>query len=180
MNNLFILPIIYSALFGITIKVADLMDEHGLKWFKGSRVLFGILWGIFGSLLMLSSNALVAGAFLAMILGCLVRNLLDYRNHQIGAAIMYITGFGLVQVDFHSFIVFFILFVILGSIKDYTDDVLHIEKGFIKIFELMPYYPTISLIYSLIFGNWLLFFTLTTFTIFYNVTKLIGKKKGYK
>lgn len=140
-----ILPIAYSALFGITIKVADLLDEHGLKWFKGDRIIFGFLWGIFGSLLMLNSDPVIASAFLAMILGCLVRNRLDYLNHQIGAALMYLTGFGLISVNFTTLVIFFILFVALGSIKDYTDDVLHIKKGIIKVFELMPYYPAISL-----------------------------------
>ena len=175
-----ILPIVYSALFGITIKVADLLDEHGLKLFKGDRIIFGLLWGIFGSLLMLKTNPVIASAFLAMILGCLVRNRLDYLNHQIGAALMFLTGFGLVLVNFTTLIIFFLLFVTFGSVKDYTDDVLHIKKGALKIFELMPYYPVISLVYCLISGNWLLFWTLTVFTILYNITKIIGKNRGYK
>lgn len=175
-----LLPIAYSALFGITIKVADLMDEHGLRWFKGDRIIFGFLWGTFGSLLMLNTDSVIAGAFLAMILACLIRNRLDYLNHQIGASLMFITGFGLVLVNFKTFLIFFLLFITFGSIKDYTDDVLHIKKGVVRVFELMPYYPLISFVYCLKYGNWLLFWTLTTFTILYNVTKTIGKSKGYK
>ena len=51
MIDLFSLPIIliFAALYGITMKIADLLDEHGLKWFKGSAIIFGILWGLFGS-----------------------------------------------------------------------------------------------------------------------------------
>ena len=36
--------VIYAILFGITMKIADLLDEHGLKSFKGADILFGFLW----------------------------------------------------------------------------------------------------------------------------------------
>ncbi len=81
-ENLFSNPMIllYALLFAITMKVADLFDEHGLKWFKGSTILFGFLWGGFGALLVLSNNT-IANIMLAMSLAFLVRNRLDYLNH---------------------------------------------------------------------------------------------------
>ncbi|MFT4311377.1 MAG: hypothetical protein ACMXX7_02015 [Candidatus Woesearchaeota archaeon] len=39
------LLLINSFLFGFFTKLADLLDEHGLKMFKGADILFGILWG---------------------------------------------------------------------------------------------------------------------------------------
>lgn len=45
MIDLFSIPMIvlYAVLYGLTMKVADLSDEHGLKWFEGSAIIFGFL-----------------------------------------------------------------------------------------------------------------------------------------
>ena len=91
-ENLFSIPmiILYALLYGITMKIADLFNEHGLKWFKGSKILFGLLWGAFGALLILSNNT-IANIMLAMNLAFIIRNRLDYINHQIAASIIIIS-----------------------------------------------------------------------------------------
>ena len=68
-ENLFSIPmiILYAILFGSTMKIADLLGEHGLRWFKGSALLFGILFGSFGALMILSNNFL-AHFFIAMLI----------------------------------------------------------------------------------------------------------------
>ncbi len=47
--------LILSALFAISIKLSDLVDEHGLKLFPGSKSLLGILWRILSYLLLLTT-----------------------------------------------------------------------------------------------------------------------------
>ena len=89
---MFSLPIILfcAVLYGITMKLADLLNEHNLKWFKGSALIFGILWGAFGALLIFSNNA-IANIILAMNIAFIVRNRLDYLNHQAAATIIIIS-----------------------------------------------------------------------------------------
>ena len=94
MINLFSVPLIllYSILFGIFMKIADFHNEHRLKLFKGGAIFFGVFFGIFGSLIILSNNVL-ANAILALIIASLARGLIDYPNHGIAGTIMLITFF---------------------------------------------------------------------------------------
>ena len=46
--------------FGVTNKLADLMNEHGLYWFRCCNLLFGFIWGGLGALLILAGAALQA------------------------------------------------------------------------------------------------------------------------
>ena len=82
----YIVPV-FSCLFAVTMKIADLLDEHGLSFFKGADILFGVLWGIFGALLCLS-HTIIANVILAMMMGFVIRKRLDYINHIIAFIIM--------------------------------------------------------------------------------------------
>lgn len=81
-----------SILFSVTMKIADLLDEHGLKWFKYADVLFGIFWGGFGALLAVTDDA-IANVLLAMMIGFVIRKRLDYINHIIAFTIITSTIF---------------------------------------------------------------------------------------
>ncbi|MFH1661803.1 MAG: hypothetical protein ABIA02_01785 [Candidatus Falkowbacteria bacterium] len=180
-ENLFSIPmiILYSILFAITMKLADLMDEHKLKWFKGDAILFGFLWGAFGALLVLSNNT-IANIMLAMNLAFIIRNRLDYINHQIAASIIIISFLFSSIFNPTLFLVFYAIFLIFGSSKDYIDDILKKKKGaLIFLNEAMLYYPIPALIYCLLYGNWIVFWAFLVYTIAYDITKFIYKKKGY-
>ena len=90
-ETLFSVPmlLVYSVLFGLTMKIADLLDEHGLKLFKGSALLFGILWGGFGAMMILGNNIL-ANFFLALLIHWILRYRIDHLNHGVAASIMLI------------------------------------------------------------------------------------------
>jgi hypothetical protein len=92
MNYLFSLPLIvlYAILFGSTMKIADLLGEHGLKWVKGSTLLLGIIFGSFGAMLILSSNIL-ANFFIAMLIHWTLRYRIDSLEHGFAGAIMFST-----------------------------------------------------------------------------------------
>lgn len=181
MINLFApyLILLYAVLYGLTMKIADLLNEHKLKWFKGSAILFGFLWGGFGVLLVLSNN-LIANIMLAMNLAFIIRGRLDYINHRIAASVI-IIGF-LFSSIFSPilFISFYAIFLVFGSSKDYVDDILKKKKG-ILIFlnESMLYYPIPTFIYCLLYENWIVFWVFLVYTIAYDITKAIYKKKGY-
>lgn len=172
--------IVYSILYGLTMKVADLLNEHGLKWFKYSDVLFGILWGLFGLLIVCFGDAVSVSVMVAMNMAFLIRNRLDYINHQIASTIIILGGFIVGNVLIPELLIFYFTFLIFGYIKDYVDDVLHSENILAQMNELMLYYPIPTFVYSVIYGNWNLFWIFTTYTFFYDLTKYVARKYGYK
>lgn len=182
MIDFFITPfiILYAILCGVTMKIADLLDEHGLKWFKGSRIIFGILWGVFGALLVLSHNT-IANIILAMNIAFIIRNRLDYLNHQIAASIIIISFLFFASFQPWLFLTFFFIFLIFGSLRDYVGEKIK-KKGRALILydEIRWYYPIPTLIYCLLYGNWIVFWAFLLFTIGYDLTKHIAKKKGFK
>src|SRR3989338_7750144 len=164
--------IIIAAIYGVTMKLADLCDEHGLGVFRGDAIVFGILWGIFGSLLVLMDER-TANIMLAMNLAFIVRGRLDYRNHQVAASLIILTF--LFSSPLHPFLfgAFYVTFIIFGSIKDYIGDVVK-QSGFLATFvEIMPYYPIPALLYSLLSGSWIVFTAFFTYTISYNAVKYV-------
>jgi len=170
--------LIYSALFGVTIKIADLLDEHGLKWFKGSAIIFGIIWGVFGSLLVVS-DSLVANTILAMVVAFIFRMRIDYRNHAI-ATVMIISTF-LISSTFQlqTFFIFLGTFIAFGSIKDIFGGYYKNKSWINKLNETGWYVSIVPLVYSIITSNWIVFYALGPIPIFYNIVKYIGWKYGF-
>lgn len=79
--------VVVSFLFGFTTDFADLLDEHGLKWFQFSDIIFGALWGFCGAYIILTN--VTAGIFVvALVLYWLFRGKLDYPNHVVAGVII--------------------------------------------------------------------------------------------
>lgn len=182
MIDLFSLPMIllYAVLYGVTMKIADLLNEHGLKLFKFSNVLFGVIWGLFGALLVLS-NPIIANIVLAMSMAFLIRRRIDYLNHAIAVTIIFVTFLFYSSIAIPLFLVFYFIFLIFGGLKDYVDDILKKRKNLLfYLSETMLYYPIPTFIYCLIYGNWIVFYVFLLYTISYNLTKYYGIRHGYK
>ena len=174
------LIIIWACLYGLFMKIADLLNEHGLKWFKGSGQLFGFLTGITGSLLILS-DPVIANIIGAMVIAFFIRGRMDRLNHQLAGTIMTITFLFSSSFQPMLFGIFYVIFLIFGSLKDCVDDYLKKRKGaFALLSEIMLYYPIPTLIYCLMYGNWIVFWVFFCYTLFYNLIKYYYKKKGYK
>ena len=174
------LIILCALLFGITMKIADLLDEHGLKWFKGSALLFGFLWGGFGALLVLSNNV-IANLMVAMNIAFIIRNRLDYLNHQIAASIIIIAFLFTATLSPILFISFFVIFLIFGSLRDYVGDKIKKKNKIQFIYDnVMWYYPIPTFVYCLLYGNWIIFWAFLIYTIGFDGTKYIYRKKGYE
>ena len=174
------LPLLYAALYGFTMKVADLLDEHGLRLFKGSALVFGALWGFFGALLVLT-DPVIANIVLAMNIAFILRLRLDYLNHALAASIIIVAFLLTASIQPVLFLAFYLAFIAFGSLKDVLDDVFKRKGFFKKLSETMWYYPVSTLIYGLITNNFFPFAVLTVFTVSYDLTKLyFAKKKGLK
>lgn len=170
--------LILSILFGITVKMADLLDEHGLKIFKGDALLFGILWGAIGSILILS-NQIIATFFLAIILHWILRYRIDYLNHGVAACLMiitYIYSFGNFNTDWLLFLIIFIPYSFFGLFNDAADRG-EIKGKIAKFFQLNSHLIIFPLI--LIFINqsyWIVLASSFLQIIFYNFTAKLGMK----
>ena len=77
---------------GVFTKTADLFVEHGYKTSTQTKILLGIGWGFFGSLVVIG-NPLIGAFYFAILLSWVIRYKLDYYNHGIGGALILITIF---------------------------------------------------------------------------------------
>jgi hypothetical protein len=159
-----------AALYGATMKLADLFDEHGMHWFAGDKIVFGFLWGIFGALLVLS-RVDIANFILAMVLAFIVRMRIDYRNHAIATAIIILAFVWKSQFDAIVFFVFFASFVIFGMLRDYLGDARQRHDWLYFINEPAWYYVIPPLVYAVFTGDWLLFWISTTSIVLYDLIK---------
>ncbi|MDP1709896.1 MAG: hypothetical protein Q8L21_03350 [Candidatus Komeilibacteria bacterium] len=178
-NNSILIIILSAILYGITMKIADLLNEHGLKWFKGSAVFFGVLWGIFGGLLVFSGNN-IANLILAMNIAFIIRNRLDFLNHQIASTIIIISFLFFSSFNPVLFTVFYIIFLVFGSLKDYVGDILKNKSVLATFNEAMLYYPIPTFVCCLIYGNWIIFWVFLLYTVSYDYIKYLAKKRGYE
>lgn len=140
-----------SFLFGFTTDFADLLDEHGLKWFKFSDILFGILWGLFGAYIILTNAP--AGLFvMALVLYWLSRGKLDYPNHILAGIIIFISALWFFsQTDLspiYMLIPFFICFLV-GHVGTYIKNHYKLSKAMERIILIRHFIAPIVLSFML-------------------------------
>ena len=175
LGNFLDLPylIIYAAFYGSTMKIADLFNEHGMRpWFKGSNIVFGILWGIFGGILILS-NIHIANVLLAMVVAFIFRMRIDYKNHAIATVIIFVTFLLFGEIESSTFLIFLANFIVFGSAKDYFDDVLKSNGVLHKISESGWYYVVPTFIYAIFTNQWAVFYVFTTYIVFYDIVNTV-------
>ena len=114
-----------SFIFGLFTKTADLLNEHGLKMFKGAKILYGILWGITGTFVIMG-HPLLASFYLGILVNWIIKGNIDYFNHRLAAALIFTvvlyTNLSLV-IDWILFGITILLFTVLGLI---------LRKGWLK------------------------------------------------
>jgi len=150
MEILFSMPmlLLYSVLFGVTMKVADLFNEHGLAWLKGSDVFFGILFGLFGGILIMSTDSLT-NLWLALLLANIFRFRVDSLNHGIAAVLMFISFLVVKEnLEWVSFLYFFITFSFFGLLMD-TNLIPHKFKIVENFLEFRTHYFIFTFLFSL-------------------------------
>jgi len=177
--NFIIQTIILSILFAVSMKLADLLNEHGLKLFKCSNIIFGIFWGLFGSLLILSDNFL-ANLWIAALIGWIFRGKEDYLNHGIASGFI-LTTFVLniknFQLDLNLFLTFFISMVLFGLIHDWLSENKKVSKTTSEYFHTICYYTILPIVYSSITKDWIILISFLSFIISYEIVRFWGNRK---
>ena len=166
----FSLVLLYAIVFGSTMKIADLLDEHGVKLFKGDALLFGLLWGVFGGLLILSRGD-VANLLLARILAYLPRNRLDYVNHGIAGVIIILTFIWKAAFLPMLFFLFFAIFLGFGFLRDHFGNKRQKKDLLFALQEPAFYYIIPTFFYSLWIGDSLVFLVFALSQVSYNLVK---------
>lgn len=93
--NFLVLPVIIllnAFLTGIFTKFADIANDDGFKVSKAFNIFLGILWGVFGSLVVIG-NPDIAAFYLGILLSWIHRFKLDNYSHGIGGSIIIATIF---------------------------------------------------------------------------------------
>ena len=170
--------LLVAILYGSTMKVADLLDEHGLKWFRFAPLLFGILWGVFGGLLIIMGTKEFANAILAMNIAFIFRMRIDYKNHAVAVTIILITFLAFGEVDLFVFFLFFLIFIFFGSVKDHLGENPDRTNWLYLISEFGWYYVLPPFIYALWSGHWNVFTGLLAYILSYNAVRYAASKGG--
>ncbi len=170
--DLFSLPAlaIYAFFLGVTMKIADLLDEHGLKWFPGDKLLFGFLWGFFGVLLVLSRID-IANILLARILAYIPRKRLDYFNHVLAAVMIFIAFAWKFPFNQLIFLSFFFTFLVFGFLRDYYGNHRGKKDFLYAVNEPGLYYLVATLIYGIVVRDYAAFLVFTVMQLSYNAVK---------
>lgn len=170
--------LLLSAFFGFAVKMADLLDEHGLKLFKGSALLFGVLWGATGAFFIFSNNIL-SSFFIAILLHWILRCRIDYLNHGVAASVMLIAFFYNLPnfvMNWTVFLTIFTTYSLFGLLNDASDRE-NIKGKLAKIFKLNIHLIIIPLILSLLNSNyWIIAWSSILQIIFYDFTAKIGMR----
>ena len=125
-----LLIIIITIFCNVFQKIADALDEHGLKLFRHADVLFGVIWGILWALLT-NVNSNVATYSVALIFYWLIKGKIDYVNHAISIIIVFSSLFILKTYPSGLFIFILLGYLVLDKI---SHSVKFLSKNNLKVF----------------------------------------------
>lgn len=165
--------LVNSFLFGLFTKVADLLNEHGLKLFRGADIVFGLLWGGFGTLVMVFSP-LLATFYLAILISWLIRGNIDYLNHRIATAIILISILfsGVVgELDVVLFSLTLVSFTGIRMLIHYNQ----IKKNFLTRRNLFIF-VILAVLMFFNFSYWIVFASYLLNSVAYQSVKYWGKR----
>ncbi|MBU3924119.1 MAG: hypothetical protein KJ592_04330 [Nanoarchaeota archaeon] len=151
----------FAFLLGFISKTADLLNEHGLKWFKHIDTFLGLIWGSMGAYLVYIDPNL-ATVYITTVLYWFIRIKLDYPNHAIAGVIISLTTLWVAKYNpnfswYYTFWLFLWL-TISGYINTYLKDHYEINNPSLKSFlRLRLRYYAGPLVFSLIISNYLPF-----------------------
>ncbi len=170
-----IVIIVNAFLTGLFTKLADIANDDGFKVGKFLNVFLGVLWGIFGSLVVLGSGNIGAFYF-GILLSWIHRYKLDNYSHGIGGSIILVAIFFVHPSSVLQIIIAAVTFVLftgfgLMSRHKFLGKSIFINYNiysFIFLAGLAIFYPEV----------WLIFFASLANVIGYHLVKKWWKQKS--
>lgn len=169
-----------SILFGFSMKLADLVDEHGLHLFKYSGILLGFVWGSLGATIIYHFDVTVSMFWLATTITYIVKSQIDYFNHGVATAIILISFFinyNSIANNWDYFYYFFFTISTVGLVNKYF-----IETGKLKLSKTLDFFVKLRLHYTLIVvafsiytGVWFVTLSRILFWIAYEIASELGE-----
>jgi hypothetical protein len=177
MNSIYLIAIAFG--FGVTNKLADLMNEHGLRWFKQDDFIFGVIWGGLGALLIVGHPLLVA-PYLSLVLSWIVLLQLDHVNHALAGVMMILASAWMAvqySVDLVATIIMLLAFVLVSVVQSRTRKR---HAWLDKFWRLRLRIYLIPFVYSLYVGDFLPFWTTVSGMIGVEIVTNYYSYKGVK
>jgi len=168
-----ILVAIISSFLGISMKIADLLDEHGYKWFRHSDIIMGVIWGLLGAALIFYDNML-AILWISVALGFLIRCRIDYPNHGVAVVIWFLAAFFKkidIFANWQAFVYLFLGLTITGMIHDeiqYKNKKVN-KKLRMFFYDYHLHWYIIIVLYLIFTRDFITFFSLISFSYSYGL-----------
>ncbi len=168
---------IFAFITGIFTKLADIGVDKDAKIPRSHQILFGVLWGAFGALVVFG-NSLMAAFYFGILLSWIVRYKLDYYNHGIGGAIILVAiWLTLPKETLHIIILAgtFVLFTVFGLLSRE----LNARLGFVQEYNLYSFL-FLAILFIFYPSVWIVFVASLTNVLGYHYIKKKFKKKPFK
>lgn len=172
-----------TIIFASFMKLADLAEEHNIKFKFGLKYLFAVIWGVAGSFAVASGNAVVSSYFIALMFSYILRFRIDTFIHGLSAVI--VLSPLLIRDVYISLPIFFACFIIMvgfGYVHDGLDNNRRVKKILLKnralflFFEYRMFYYTLFIFVAIIFKEWLLFAIPLLGMGSYEIVRQIGER----
>ena len=107
--------------FGVMLKLSDLLQEHGYRWFRGSAFVTGVIAAGLALVMLALGHSALHLLWVAVLASWIVRGRIDGANHGVMAAAMIaflLSRWPIVAIDPYALWYFVVPFVTLGAIHD--------------------------------------------------------------
>lgn len=165
--------IFYSILLGISMKWADLLNEHGIKSFHEVKIYMGIIWGLTMLIICGYSDAIFL-AWLGIMASYVIRGCIDYLNHVIAAIIFFVFAIIAICIKEYSYILTFVFFMV-SILLDMFLKLKQYNALFAFICFSIPLYCLTPFVfyYNSLYGcDFDFFASFTSFALSYNTIRL--------
>jgi len=178
MNEIFLFIIAF--LVGVLTRYVDLIEDHKAKSFRYANIIFGCVYGLLIIFAVVNFTA-IAPLVIGTIIGLFIANKIDRIGHVAGVSIFIILllfFYFNFEVDI-IFVYLVIIFAVVNFIEEKLNnmfDKIKTKKLFGKILNYRPLLEVATFIISAYTGLWILWFTLFSYDIGYNLLGLVLRK----
>lgn len=178
-----LLVLILTVIFASFMKLADLAEEHSVRFRYGLKYVFAIIWGVAGALNVISGNIAVSSYYIALMFNYIVRFRIDTFTHGLATIIVLAPLLIGVDISLPIFITCFTIMVAFTFIHDRLDDskkirkFLQKRKALFTFFEYRMHYYFLFIFVALIFKEWLLFAIPFLGMLSYEIVRQLGERR---